>query len=293
MSVVKRLCRIPSRAAIPVAVIAILSATAPAAKAQTPPTGFSWQEIGARTFESTCRVCHQDNGQGIAGAFPPLTENVTALFAQPNGRGYLVRALLFGLTGPIIVNGTAFNSAMPPWQQLSDEEIAAVLDHVLTSFGNDQRLPNPFAPVLPSEVAAARAQPMGPAQVLALRALPGAPQAGVAASTPVTFTSEQVERGQRSYRSNCQDCHGTTLDNGEFGGPVLKGMAFRQKWTAGSVVALYSFTKEKMPPDRPGGLSPQNYVDLTAFILSNNGYQPGDKELPSDLDALGKMSLKP
>src|SRR5437016_3219636 len=52
MSVVKRLCRIPSHAAIPVAVIAILSATAPAAKAQTPPpTGFSWQELGARTFE--------------------------------------------------------------------------------------------------------------------------------------------------------------------------------------------------------------------------------------------------
>src|SRR5262245_5220401 len=45
-----------------------------------------------------------------------------------------------------------------------------------------------------------------------------------------TFTAEQAERGQANYRRNCVDCHGTELNNGEFGGPALKGGFFLQKW---------------------------------------------------------------
>jgi len=55
---------------------------------------------------------------------------------------------------------------------------------------------------------------------------------------------------------------------------------------------LYSKTKSTMPPDRPGQLSDRSYVDLTAFLLSENGYAPGSKELPADLDAQQKMSMK-
>src|SRR5229473_280520 len=102
---------------------------------------------------------------------------------------------------------------------------------------------------------------------------------------PPAFTQEQVQRGKSIYQGNCQDCHGTTLDNGEFGGAPLKGSYFRQHWANGSVAALYSKTKATMPPDRPGQLSDQTYVDLTAFLLSQNGYAAGDKELPPDLAA--------
>jgi mono/diheme cytochrome c family protein len=107
------------------------------------------------------------------------------------------------------------------------------------------------------------------------------------------FTSEQLDRGRAIYGRSCTDCHGTTLDNGEFGGPVLKGGFFRQKWSAGGVGALYSFTKGLMPPDRPGGLTDQNYADLIAYILSNNGYTAGDKELPTDPTVLQNMGIKP
>ena len=51
-----------------------------------------------------------------------------------------------------------------------------------------------------------------------------------------SFTAEQVDRGRAAYNQNCQDCHGTTLDNGEFGGAPLKGSYFRQHWGAGDVV---------------------------------------------------------
>jgi mono/diheme cytochrome c family protein len=114
----------------------------------------------------------------------------------------------------------------------------------------------------------------------------------VAQQRPPAFTEEQVERGRAIYQKNCQDCHGTTLDNGEFGGAPLKGSYFRQHWGAGDVSALFGYVNALMPPDRPGQLSPQSYADLTAFLLSSNGYAAGSEELTADPDAQRKMSMK-
>jgi mono/diheme cytochrome c family protein len=290
-----------ARAALPLMAVAVWCATVPQpARSQAPAQAeFKWQELGARVFDANCGVCHQQSGLGVAGAFPPLAGHVAQSFGQPNGRGYLVRLVLFGLEGAIVVKGSTFDSAMPPWAQLGDSEIAAALDHVLTAWGNDKLLPGDFTPILPSDVAAARAQRLTAAEVLALRreVIPAAPGGDAAAgavpapSAP-TFTAEQAERGEATYQRNCQDCHGTTLDNGEFGGAPLKGSYFRRHWGSGSVAALYGKTRTTMPPDRPGQLSDQTYADLTAFLLSRNGYAAGDKELPADLAAQQTMSLK-
>ena len=289
--------RLAASVAFALAAIAFFSA-APSQRAgsqTTPPAGFQWQELGARVFGANCSVCHQENGQGIAGTFPPLAGHVAELFAQQSGRDYLVRLVLFGLEGTISAKGSSYSSAMPPWPQLTDSEIAAALDYVLSAWGNEKLLPRDFTLILPSDVAAARGQQMSAVDVHALRGrivttTPG----GVAdqATTALTFTAEQAERGQAIYERNCQDCHGTTLDNGEFGGAPLKGSYFRQRWASGSVGALYGKTKSTMPPDRPGQLSEQSYVDLTAFLLSQNGYAPGTGELPVDLNIQQKMSLK-
>jgi mono/diheme cytochrome c family protein len=109
---------------------------------------------------------------------------------------------------------------------------------------------------------------------------------------PPAFTEAQVQRGKSIYQKNCQDCHGSTLDNGEFGGAPLKGLYFRQHWGSGDVSALFGYVNTLMPPDRPGQLSPQSYADLTAFLLSNNGYAAGAEELTPDQDAQRKMTLK-
>jgi mono/diheme cytochrome c family protein len=106
------------------------------------------------------------------------------------------------------------------------------------------------------------------------------------------YAAAQAERGQAAYRQSCQDCHGSTLDNGEFGGPPLKGGYFRTRWGNGTVAVLYGYVSLAMPPDRPGQLSPQTYADLVAFLLSGNGYPAGDKELPTDPNAQQNMSLK-
>jgi mono/diheme cytochrome c family protein len=286
-----------ARAALTLIALAAPSATGSQPAQSQTPAEFKWQEIGARVFDASCSVCHQQNGQGIAGAFPPLAGHVAETFAQRNGREYLVRLVLFGLEGAIVVKGNTFDSAMPPWAQLGDDEIAAALDHILTAWGNDKLLPRDFAPILPADVAAARVQRLTAAEVHALRqqiipAAPGSVAGPAPAPTALTFTAEQAERGEAAYARNCQDCHGTTLDNGEFGGAPLNGSYFRRHWGGGSVAALYSKTRTTMPPDRPGQLTDQTYLDLTAFLLSKNGYAAGDKELPADLETQQKMSLK-
>jgi mono/diheme cytochrome c family protein len=139
---------------------------------------------------------------------------------------------------------------------------------------------------------------VGPAAVLlaglAILMAAGPPRAGAQGreQRPPAFTEEQVQRGQSIYQKNCQDCHGSTLDNGEFGGAPLKGSYFSQHWGSGDVSALFGYVNTLMPPDRPGQLSERSYVDLTAFLLSNNGYAAGAEELTADRDAQRKMTMK-
>jgi len=146
-------------------------------------------------------------------------------------------------------------------------------------------------------------EPLGSLRGMALRAAAPVALALLTAGTlqasaqsreqrPPAFTQGQVERGKSIYQKNCLDCHGSTLDNGEFGGAPLKGSYFRQHWSAGDVSALFGYVNTLMPPDRPGQLSEQSYVDLTAFLLSNNGYAAGIEELTADQDAQRKMTMK-
>jgi mono/diheme cytochrome c family protein len=87
--------------------------------------------VGRRVYNS-CATCHQMDGQGVAGAYPPLAgaEWVTG---DPR---VLSRILLHGLQGPISVRGVLYNGAMPGWSRLSDGEIAAVLTYIRNSWGN-------------------------------------------------------------------------------------------------------------------------------------------------------------
>jgi mono/diheme cytochrome c family protein len=249
-----------------------------------------WQALGARTYDANCSGCHQRSGRGIAGGFPPLAGHAPQLLEQ-KGRGYMIRVVLFGLTGAITVDGTPYNGAMPSWSALKDDEIAAVIDHVLTTWDNDKQLPKDFKPIVASDIAAARSENLTSEQVYAMRE-PGAAQPSKAALSGPSFTTAQAERGEAAYQHNCLDCHGSTLDNGEFGGPPLKGTSFARHWDAANVAALSGFMKAKMPPDRPGQLNDETYADLIAYILGQNGFKPGDKELPADANAQQAMSLK-
>src|SRR5262249_43318791 len=100
-------------------------------------------------------------------------------------------------------NDNALQLFQPPMFQLQVFQM-----DMITLFGQLPRLAFAVAVVLGGTVAAsAQDQPAAP-----------------------LYAAAQAERGQSAYRQSCQDCHGSSLDNGEFGGPPLKGGYFRTRW---------------------------------------------------------------
>lgn len=89
-------------------------------------------KAGQQLFEGTCSVCHQSNGRGLEGIFPPLAKS-DWLNADPKRA---VDAVLHGLSGKITVNGTPYDSVMPPMNQLDDDDVANILTYVLNSWDN-------------------------------------------------------------------------------------------------------------------------------------------------------------
>jgi mono/diheme cytochrome c family protein len=287
--------RIPGTIAAVLLIAAFLSVSF-ASRAQT---GVTNADAGSQIYAANCAACHQVGGTGMAGAFPPLAGHFPDLLKSADGRTYIGKALLFGVDGKITVNGSNYAGSMPDWQALNDDDIAAVLNYVSKAWDNSKSLPAGFKPFTADEIKSLRATSLTAAAVYALR--PGTPTGGgapaatandTAGTVPVSFTADQVSRGEEIYSRRCTDCHGSTLDNGEFGGAPLNGSYFRQHWGGGAVAGLVAFTKTKMPPDRPGGLTDQNYADLAAFLLDANGYPKGDKELPPDTPSQQAMSLK-
>ena len=101
---------------------------------------------GRKLYLAHCAACHQANGQGLAGAFPPLAES-DYLAAGP---AVTINVILNGLTGTITVNGKDYNSVMPNLSYLSDSEVADIVTFVMNSWGN------PGGEASAGEVAAAR-----------------------------------------------------------------------------------------------------------------------------------------
>lgn len=94
--------------------------------------------LGRNTYNQVCMACHQANGQGLPGAFPPLAESEWV--TGPEDRA--IRIVLYGLQGPIKVKGQDYNGAMPaagPGSgfNLNAEKVAAVLTYVRSQWGNN------------------------------------------------------------------------------------------------------------------------------------------------------------
>jgi mono/diheme cytochrome c family protein len=95
-----------------------------------PPPGAKGERIYNRP---TCQSCHQANGMGTPGTFPPLAGSDWVNEKEP---GRIIRIVLLGSSGPITVNGQSFNNTMTAWNSLSDEEIAYVITYVRQAWGN-------------------------------------------------------------------------------------------------------------------------------------------------------------
>lgn len=124
------------------------------------------QVDGRAMFEENCSSCHQGEGQGLPGTFPPLAGNPD-LFLD---RLFPVYVVLNGLQGPVIVKGGSYQGTMPSFDNLQDAEIAAVITYVRGAWDNDKLRPEGFEDVDAGAVKDARGRPMEPKEVHAYRA---------------------------------------------------------------------------------------------------------------------------
>jgi mono/diheme cytochrome c family protein/glucose/arabinose dehydrogenase len=109
------------------------------------------QEVYHR--EGSCMTCHRGDGNGLAPAFPPIARSEWLKDPQR-----AIKIVLYGMMGPIEVNGLKFDGQVPmtPFGgMLKDDEVAAVLTFVRNHFGNR------FGAVAPTEVAKVRASQPG------------------------------------------------------------------------------------------------------------------------------------
>lgn len=116
-----------TRTLLPIVVVVLVARLAPPA---------SGAPNGAELYQRHCAICHGAEGRGVAGAFPPLAGS--DYLAREREKS--LRAPLEGLFGKITVNGVNYEGAMPP-VLLPDDQVAAVLEHVMTSWGNKEKPP--------------------------------------------------------------------------------------------------------------------------------------------------------
>jgi uncharacterized protein len=122
----------------------ITAANAPAAPKIALPDHLA---AGRNHYMKSCIECHQADGNGVAGTFPPLLGSEWVAGEQKT----LLRILLGGLYGPIEVKGITYNGVMPGHSHVSDEELAAIANYVRYSFADKKE-----DPIMPAEIKALR-----------------------------------------------------------------------------------------------------------------------------------------
>jgi S-disulfanyl-L-cysteine oxidoreductase SoxD len=120
--------------------------------------------------------------------------------------------------------------------------------------------------------------------------LPAQPVAKEARQAPVVrstragvFTDAQAKRGADVYVMSCKSCHTPASHTGE---------TFATWWKDKPLGDLLGFVSTKMPKNDPGGLDPQQYADVVAYLLKMNKLPTGAAELPAEPEAVQNVRIE-
>jgi len=231
---------------------------------------------GKKVFSNVCAACHQSEGQGLKGAFPPLAgSDVLA-----EGGGMLaVNAVLNGRSGPITVNGVEYNAVMPPLSYLKDSEVADAVTFVLNSWGN------PGGEIKAAQVAAARGgqavsgpsdHPVSSTSEMAYR---GAPSPITSEETRKFIDSEGPSMTEAEFNAateiffqRCAGCHGV-LRKGATGKPLTTDIT-REKGTDYLKALITYGSPAGMPNWGTSGDLTAEQVDIMARFLQHEPPEP-------------------
>src|SRR5580704_8092921 len=104
------------------------------------------------------------------------------------------------------------------------------------------------------------------------------------------YTEAQRTRGETVYTTACASCHGTRL-GGTATVPSLAGEDFLDSWAGKTAADLFERIRTSEPPASPGALTPQEYADVLAYILSRNNVPAGPAELSGNASSLKAIQI--
>jgi len=186
---------------------------------------------GEDAYKANCSACHQPNGKGLPGAFPPLA-NSDYLLADSKRA---INVVMGGLAGKLKVNGQDYNAIMPAQFHLDDETITNVLNYVLSAWGNKGE------PVTLDQVAEVRKSHKNgdlakverhPGAVEAEQLYAGQPMQITEMDMPSRsgapeLTKEEWASSQQLFFERCAGCHGV-LRKGATGKPLTTDITLKK-----------------------------------------------------------------
>jgi mono/diheme cytochrome c family protein len=104
------------------------------------------------------------------------------------------------------------------------------------------------------------------------------------------YTGEQADRGAGIYAQRCGACHGAAL-NGTGEAPPLVGGEFVSHWDTLTVGDLYDRVRTTMPQNDPMSMTREEYADVLAYMLKNNGFPAGTRELDKRSEVLATIGI--
>jgi S-disulfanyl-L-cysteine oxidoreductase SoxD len=104
------------------------------------------------------------------------------------------------------------------------------------------------------------------------------------------YTGEQADRGAGIYAQRCGACHGAAL-NGTGEAPPLVGGEFVSHWDTLTVGDLYDRVRTTMPQNDPMSMTREEYADVLAYMLKNNGFPAGSRELDKRSEVLATIGI--
>ncbi len=242
-------------------------------------------KAGEAVYQTVCLACHQADGKGLPGAFPPLAGSDYLLGDKDRAVGVVVR----GLEGEVVVNGVKYNSVMPAMTQLSDQEIADALTFAMNSWGNQG------GAVSIAQVAAVRAKvaaepktaasPTQHPTTTAELKYQGAPSPAGAAGVKILvtpgapdMTEPEFKHAQEIYFQRCAGCHGV-LRKGATGKPLTPDIT-QKKGTEYLKVFINQGSPAGMPSWGKSGELSQEEVDVMARFVQHEPPQPPEFGMP-------------
>ena len=88
-------------------------------------------QLGKEIYSINCQSCHQENGEGLEGIYPPIAKSDFLMADKIRS----IKIILNGANGPMQVNGVTYEGEMPGYP-LSDQEVINLLNYIRNSFGN-------------------------------------------------------------------------------------------------------------------------------------------------------------